>query len=118
MPPLPPKDLGKAESARYRLRFADPEICKTFLEAHVDELVEYLLSNLQLDFAGDLSVEKVREFLRDDDGREARRVLAKVIEDNGMDDLLITLVDCLRDNIRTGVSPEVVREQLNLFAEA
>ncbi|MEN9577557.1 MAG: hypothetical protein RJA70_566 [Pseudomonadota bacterium] len=84
----------------------------------MDELVEYLLSNLQLDFTGDLSVEKVREFLRDDDGREARRVLAKVIEDNGMDDLLITLVDCLRDNIRTGVSPEVVREQLNLFAEA
>ncbi len=84
----------------------------------MDELVEYLLSNLQLDFSGDLSVEKVREFLREDDGREARRVLAKVIEDGGIDDLLLTMADCLRDSIRTGISPQVVREQLNLFAEA
>lgn len=84
----------------------------------MDELVEYLLSNLQLDFSGDLSAEKMRDFLREDDGREARRVLSKVIEEGGIDELLITMADCLRENIRSGISPDIVREQLNLFADA
>ena len=82
------------------------------------ELVEYLLSNLYLDFQGDISVERLREFLREDDSREARRVLGKIIEDNGVDDLLITLADCLREYIRTGISEDVVREQLNLYADS
>ena len=47
----------------------------------MNELVEYPLSHMQLDFSGDVTAEKVREFLREDDGRDARKVLAKVIED-------------------------------------
>src|SRR5258707_13762658 len=70
----------------------------------VKELVRYLLDNLYLDFQGEISVEKVREFLREDDTREARRLLAKIIEEKGVDDLLITLADCLKDHIRTGIS--------------
>src|SRR5207249_4823341 len=66
----------------------------------VKELVRYLLDNLYLDFQGEISVEKVREFLREDDTREARRLLAKIIEEKGVDDLLITLADCLKDHIR------------------
>jgi hypothetical protein len=84
----------------------------------VNELVEYLLANMQLDFSGDISVEKAREFLREDDGREARRVLAKLIEENGIDDLLITLADCLKEHLRTGVTADRVREELNLYAES
>ncbi len=84
----------------------------------MNELVEYLLSNLQLDFSGDVSAEKVREYLREDDGREARRVLARVIEENSVDDLLITLADCLKDHIRTGITADHVRDQLNLYTES
>jgi hypothetical protein len=84
----------------------------------VKELVRYLLDNLYLDFQGEISVEKVREFLREDDSREARRLLAKIIEEKGVDELLITLADCLKDHIRTGISDEKVREQLQLYSDS
>lgn len=84
----------------------------------VRELVRYLLENMYLDFQGDISVEKVREFLREDDSREARQLLSKIIEEKGVDDLLITLADCLKEHIRTGVSEEIVNQQLSLYAES
>jgi len=84
----------------------------------VKELVRYLLDNMYLDFQGDISVEKVREFLREDDSREARQLLSKIIEEKGVDELLLTLADCLKEHIRTGVSEETVREQLNLYSES
>jgi hypothetical protein len=84
----------------------------------VKELVEYLLKNLYIDFQGEISVEQVREFLRQDDSREARKVLAKIIEEQGVDDLLLTLADCLREHIRHGINEDVVRDQLNLYAES
>ena len=82
------------------------------------ELVGYLLDNMYLDFQGDISVEKVRAFLREDDSKEARQLLSKIIEEKGVDDLLLTLADCLREHIRTGVSDQVVREQLSTYAES
>jgi hypothetical protein len=82
------------------------------------ELARYLLENLYLDFQGDITVEKVREFLREDDSREARQLLSKIIEEKGVDELLITLADCLKDHIRTGISIDVVKEQLHLYGEA
>lgn len=84
----------------------------------MEELVRYLLTNMYLDFQGDISVEKVREFLREDDTREARQLLSKIIEEKGVDDLLITLADCLKDNIGTGVNEKTLREQLILYAES
>ena len=82
------------------------------------ELVRYLLENMYLDFQGDISVERVREFLREDDSREARQLLSKIIEEKGVDDLLITLADCLKDHIRSGVSEETIREQLQLYSDS
>ncbi len=82
------------------------------------ELVRYLLENLYLDFQGDISVEKVRDFLREDDSRDARQLLSKIIEDNGVDDLLLTLADCLKDSIRTGVSEETIRDQLSIYSDS
>ena len=84
----------------------------------MEELVRYLLTNMYLDFQGDISVEKVREFLREDDAREARQLLSKIIEEKGVDDLLLTLADCLREHVRTGISEDVVREQLSTYAES
>lgn len=84
----------------------------------MNELVRYLIENMYLDFQGEVSVEKVREFLREDDSREARQLLSKIIEEKGVNDLLITLADCLREHIRSGVTDQVVREQLNLYSES
>ena len=82
------------------------------------ELVRYLFENLYFDIRGDISVEQVREFLREDDSREARQLLSKIIEENGVDDLLITLADCLKDHIRTGVSEQIIRDQLAIYSDS
>ena len=82
------------------------------------ELIRYLLENMYLDFQGEISLDTVRQYLRQDDSREARALLQKLIEDKGVDDLLLTLADCLKEHIRSGVNEEVVREQLSLYAES
>ena len=43
---------------------------------------------------------------------------AKLVEDKGVEDMLITLADCLKDHLRTGVSDEAVREQLSMYTES
>ena len=82
------------------------------------ELVRYLLDNLYLDFQGDITVEKIREFLREDDSREARKLLSRLIEEKGADDLLLALADVLRESLEAGVTEDKIREQLNLYSEA
>jgi hypothetical protein len=84
----------------------------------VKELVRYLFENLYFDIRGDISVEQVREFLREDDSREARQLLSKIIEECGVDDLLITLADCLKEHIRSGVSEQIIREQLGTYSDS
>lgn len=87
-------------------------------EAPVKELVRYLLENAIIDFQGDITMEKVREFLRDDDTREARSLLSKLIDDKGVEDLLITIADCLKDHIPNGITDDTVRQQLVTYSES
>ncbi len=82
------------------------------------ELVRYLLENLYLDFQGEISLDTVRQFLRGDESREAKQLLAKLIEDKGVDELLLTMADCLKEHIRSGVNENVVKEQLQLYSES
>lgn len=82
------------------------------------ELVKYLIDNLYFDFQGEISLETVRGFLREDDGREARQLLSKLIEEQGVDDMLITLADCLKEHIQTGVDEKTVREQLSMYSDS
>ena len=82
------------------------------------ELVRYLLDNLYLDFQGEITLDNVRQFLRGDDSREAKALLQKLIEDKGVDDLLITLADVLKEHLRTGVNDQVMREQLSMYSES
>ena len=84
----------------------------------MNQLIRYLLENMYLDFQGEISLDSVRQFLRGDESREAKALLQKLIEDKGVDELLITLADCLKDHIRTGVSEEVVKEQLSLYSDS
>lgn len=82
------------------------------------QLINYLIENMILDFQGDLSLEQVRDYLRDDDSREARALLSKLVEDRGVSDMMVTLADCLQEHIRTGINEEVVRDQIRTYAES
>ena len=82
------------------------------------ELARFLLQNAQIDFSGEITIEQVRQFLRDDDSREARALLARLIEDKGVDDMLVTVADCLKEYIPDGISEETVRAQLAVYGES
>ncbi len=82
------------------------------------DLIRYLLENLYLDFQGEITIDTVRTFLREDESREARALLSKIIEDKGVDDLLITMADCLQDHLKTGITEETLREQLSTYSES
>ena len=82
------------------------------------ELIKYLLDNLYVDFQGEITLETVRNCLREDDSREARQLRSKLIEEKGVDELLITLADCLTEHIQSGINERVIREQLATYAES
>jgi hypothetical protein len=87
-------------------------------EVMVKQLIAYLLDNMILDFQGNLTLEMVREFLRDDESRESRALLSKLVEDRGVSDMMITLADCLQDAVKTGINEDVLRDQIRTYAES
>lgn len=84
----------------------------------MNELIRYLLENIQLDFRGEVTLEQVRAMLRDDGSREARGLMEKLSADAGVDEMLITLADTLKDYISQGITSDVVREQLQMYSES
>ncbi len=82
------------------------------------ELIKYLLDNMYIDFQGEITLETVRSFLREDDGRDARQLLSKLIEEKGVDDMLLTLADCLKEHIQSGINERVIREQISTYSES
>ena len=82
------------------------------------ELVRYLIENMYLDFQGEISLEQVKNFLREDDGKDSRQLLNKLIEEKGVDDMLITLADCLKEQITTGINEKAVRDQLMTYSDS
>jgi hypothetical protein len=84
----------------------------------VKELIKYLLDNITIDFQGEVTLEQVRGFLREDDGRDARQLLSKLIEEKGVDDMLITLADCLKEHIQSGINERTIRDQLSIYSDS
>lgn len=82
------------------------------------ELIKYLLDNITIDFQGEVTLEQVRGFLREDDGRDARQLLSKLIEEKGVDDMLITLADCLKEHIQSGINERTIRDQLSIYSDS
>ena len=82
------------------------------------ELARYLLENTYIDFQGGITIEQVRQFLREDDSREARALLSKLIEDKGVDEMLVTVADVLKEYIGSGINEEIIREQLSTYSES
>jgi hypothetical protein len=84
----------------------------------VNRLIAYLRENLILDFQGELTIEMVREFLRDDESRDARSLLGKLVADRKVDDLVLVLADCLLEHVQNALTDEVMREQLRTYSES
>lgn len=82
------------------------------------QLIAYLRDNLILDFQGDLSIEKVRELMGDDDSRDARTLLARLVEDRGVDEMMLVLADCLVDKVRDSLGDDLIREHLRSYSES
>jgi hypothetical protein len=59
----------------------------------VNRLIEYLRQHLMIDFQGDLTVARVRELLAGDDSRDARTLLAKLVAENSVEDMVIVLAE-------------------------
>lgn len=81
-------------------------------------LIAYLRDNMILDFQGDLTLDMLRDFLKDDDSKEARALLAKVVEERGVNDMMIVLADCLLDVVKEAATDEVMRKQLQMYADS
>jgi hypothetical protein len=82
------------------------------------ELAEYLLQNVILDFDGEVTVEAVRAFLREDNSAGSRAMMQKIIEDNGVDDLLLALADVLVANLTSGINADVIAEHIATYTES
>ena len=84
----------------------------------VNRLIEYLRQQLMIDFQGDLTVGKVRELLAGDDSRDAKALLAKLVAEKSVEDMIIVLADCLLEPVQHALTDEVMREQIRMYSEA
>lgn len=84
----------------------------------VNRLIEYLRQNLIIDFSGDLTVAKVRELLAGDDSRDAKALLAKVVADKSVEDMMLVLADCLLEPVQNALTDDVMREQIRMYSES
>lgn len=84
----------------------------------MNRLIDYLRQHVIIDFQGDLTVAKVRELLAGDDSRDAKTILAKLVADRKVEDMLLVLADCLLEPIQHALTDEVMREQLRMYSES
>jgi hypothetical protein len=84
----------------------------------VNRLIEYLRQNLMIDFQGDLTVAKVRELLAGDDSRDAKQLLAKVVAEKSVEDMIIVLADCLLEPVQRALTDDVMRENIRMYSES
>lgn len=84
----------------------------------MNQLIDYLRKNVILDFQGDLNLEMCREFLKDDDSREARQLLAKIVQDKSTNEMILILADCLVEVVQNALTDDVMREQLRMYSES
>lgn len=84
----------------------------------VNRLIEYLRQNLMIDFQGDLSVAKVRELLAGDDSRDAKNLLAKLVAEKKVEDMMLVLADCLLEPVQHALTDDVMREQLRMYVDS
>ncbi len=88
------------------------------IQLRVNRLIEYLRQHLMIDFQGDLTVAKVRELLAGDDTRDAKTLVAKLVAEKNVDDMILVLADCLLEPVQHALTDDVMREQLRTYSES
>jgi hypothetical protein len=88
------------------------------MSAAVNRLIAYLREHLIVDFQGELTVEKVRELLAGDESRDARTILAKLIGDGKIEEMMLVLADCLLESVQKALTDDVMREQLRTYIDS
>jgi|GEM_PF-3028171 hypothetical protein len=83
----------------------------------MDKLSKYLLEHIQIDFTGDIDPEAIKKFLREDNSKEANQLLSKIMQE-GIDDLLIVVADCLKERLAEGINENSLKEELISYGEA
>lgn len=84
----------------------------------MNRLIEYLRQHLMIDFQGDLTVAKVRELLAGDDSRDAKQLLAKVVAEKSVEDMIIVLADCLLEPVQQALTDDVMRDNIRMYTES
>lgn len=84
----------------------------------VNRLIEYLREHLMIDFQGELTVGKVRELLAGDETRDAKQLLAKLVAEKSVDDMMLVLADCLLEPVQRALTDDIMREQIKMYSEA
>jgi hypothetical protein len=84
----------------------------------VNRLIDYLRQHLMIDFQGELTVAMVRELLAGDDSRDAKTLLAKLVAERSVEDMMLVLADCLLEPVQKALTDDVVREQLRMYTES
>ena len=84
----------------------------------MNRLIEYLRQHIMIDFQGDLTVAKVRELLAGDDTRDAKTLVAKLVAEKNVDDMILVLADCLLEPVQHALSDDMMREQLRTYSES
>lgn len=107
----------RASQTIQRARRVDPFALVRYLRT-VNRLIEYLRQHLMIDFQGDLSVAMVRELLAGDESRDAKNLLAKLVADRKVEDMMLVLADCLLEPVQQALTDEVMREQLRMYADS
>ena len=84
----------------------------------MNELSQFLLEHLIIDFDGEVDIDNLRSCLRKDASPQARALLEKIVAEGGVEEFMITLADCLMTNISTGITPQVVKDHMVNYSEA
>ena len=84
----------------------------------MNRLIEYLRQHLMIDFQGDLTVAKVRELLAGDESRDAKQLLAKIVADKSVEEMMIVLADCLLEPVQRALTDDVMRENIRTYSES
>jgi hypothetical protein len=71
-----------------------------------------------LDLDGEVSMDAINDMLVRDPSPVSRDLRAKLIAENGPNEFLLVLCDCLREHLRTGVTEDRVLEQVRFYLEA
>jgi hypothetical protein len=84
----------------------------------VQRLIDYLRQHLMIDFQGELTVARVRELLAGDDSRDAKALMAKLVAEKRVEDMMLVLADCLLEHVQRSLTDDVVREQIRMYTES